>query len=324
MPNLKKHIGLAVLSLGLCGLAVWLGMAKWGRGGEFRPRHRRFVRFALCQYDARVNDVRWSFEHALDYAAEAVRHNADVVVLPEFSFATVHDVRTGKAVFDILSHPVYAKRLTSFARRNGCYLFFNHPSSAKDVSRKALTRRYNTSYVMEPTGEIVAKYRKRNLAILDEECRFSPGTESVIADLPFGRVGMMICKDAFTADGFLPYRVADLVVVQFANITHWADTPAPAGLQEPTFSVRGKMAAAAEYGAKRLRKPILMVNKSGLEGDFAYIGESCATLANGTSLASAGSDCSILYVDFPLDEKGRIDHRRSPTSSNVIWEGVDD
>ena len=282
------------------------------RRGEFRPKHRQFIRFALCQYDARKGDVRWSFLHALDYADEAVRHGADVIVLPEFSFTTVYDVRDRLALFNIMERPEYAGRLADFTRRNGCYLFFNHPYVTNDVPRHPRKSRYNTSYVMGPDGGIVTNYVKQSLALLDQRCHFTKGGRDVIAELPFGTIGMMICKDSAFPEHFQLFRDTDLVVIQFAHITHWANTEAPTGLDEVTASAFGKMARISQHCARVLNKPLLMVNKSGLEDEFAYVGDSRVVIANGTCLAEAGSDCRILYADFPLGPDGRIDRDHHP------------
>lgn len=280
--------------------------------GTFRPRHGGFVRFALCQYDARVGDIRWSFLHALDYAKEAVRHGADVIVLPEFSFTSVHDIRTKEAYFNILERPEYVRRLAEFTRVNGCYLFFNHPFTTNDIPRARRPSHYNTSYVMGPDGALVTNYVKQALALLDHRCEMRPGDRDVIAELPFGRVGMMICKDSAFPDHFWKYSEADLVTIQFAHITHWSENPVPTGLREPTFSVTNAMARISAACALTIHKPFLLVNKTGLEDEFAYIGDSRVTIANGTTIAYAGSHGDILYADFPLGPDGRIDPNRHP------------
>lgn len=314
---MKKALAILRLILAAIGVIAVLAVAAFlvavhVRRGEFRPKHRGFIRFALCQYDSRVGDIRWSFLHALDYAAEAVRHGADVIILPEFSFTSLHDIRTRRALFNIMERPEFAGRLSDFTRRNGCYLLFNHPFSTNEVPGAARPRYHNTSYVMGPDGNIVTNYVKQALALVDRRCGFSEGPRDVMAETPFGKVGMMICKDSAFPDHFTEYHDADVVVIQFAHVTHWAATPAPPGLQEPTSEVANKMAKISQQCADVLRKPLLMVNKSGFEQEFAYVGDSRVVVANGTSIAAAGSDCRILYADFPLGDDGRIDRGHHP------------
>ena len=251
--------------------------------------------------------------------AERIRgriRGADVVILPEFSFTSVHDLRTRAAYFNILERPEYARRLAEFTRANGCYLFFNHPFTTNDIPG-ARPSYYNTSYVLGPDGALVTNYVKQALALLDHRCEMRPGDRDVVAGLPFGRVGMMICKDSSYPDHFREYGGADLVAIQFAHITHWSENPVPSGLRETTASVTNTMARVSAACVRALHKPLLMVNKTGLEDEFAYIGDSRVVVANGTTISRAGSDCAILYADFPLGPDGRIDPKGEATRAQV-------
>ena len=301
---------LAILLLA-CLLAAGSFVA-WvhARRGEFHPRHRGFVRFALCQIDSRVGDIRWNFLHAMDYAQDAVRHGADVVILPEFSFTTVHDVRTRLSCFNILERPEYASRLSEFTLNNGCYLFFNHPSVTNVNHRMHV---YNTSYVMGPDGQLVTNYCKQAMALIDKRCFIKPGSVDVLARLPFGNVGMMICKDAYYPNHFPMYHDADVIAIQFAHIVNWGDTNAPTGLQEPMAEpATHNIPHVANLCTRQFQKPLLMVNKTGMEDMYGYVGGSRVVVANGSCIAKANSHADILYADFLLDESGRIRSDRHP------------
>ena len=306
---LRRTMGVLLLLavLGVVAFVIWTYAGR----GEFRPKHRGFVRFALCQYGSRVGDIRWSFLNALGYAQEAVRHGADVVILPEFSFTSVYDIRSMTGHFNILERPEYYRRLSDFTLKNGCYLFFNHSYTTNSPVNHRPSY-FNTSYVMGPDGTIVTSYVKRAMALLDKRCKFKPGKGPVVLDLPFARIGMMICKDSSFPHSFPEYRDADLVTIQFSHITHWGTNDVPVALAEPTWSVVDSLAKVANACTRNFRKPLLMVNKSGLETDFAYIGDSRVVIPNGTALAHLGSDCNILYADFPLGPDGRIDPNRHP------------
>ncbi len=289
--------------------AAFVGWAR-SRRGEFHPHHRGFVRFALCQYDTRTGDIRHNLLHALDFADEAVRHGADVVLLPEFSFASVHDVRSKLACFNILEREELAGRLSDFTRRHGCYLLFNHPFVVTNESPKKIV--YNTSYLMGPDGAVCAEYRKQAMALLDIRCSLSPGKTDVVADLPFGRLGLMICKDAYYPEHFPSFSDADVVAIQFAHIVNWGPDLPPNGLREPIAEAPANFPRVSRLCTSVLRKPLLMVNKTGMEDVYAYIGGSRVVVANGTTVALAASHSDILYADFPLDENGRIDPERHP------------
>jgi predicted amidohydrolase len=58
-------------------------------------------------------------------------------------------------------------------------------------------RYYNTAVLLNPHGQLVARYRKIHLFSYqsEEHDRLSPGTEAVAVDTPFGKVGLAICYD---------------------------------------------------------------------------------------------------------------------------------
>jgi predicted amidohydrolase len=61
----------------------------------------------------------------------------------------------------------------------------------------------NRSFLFSPAGEIVARYDKIHMFDVDladgesyrESATFRPGTRAVVADLPYGRLGLSICYD---------------------------------------------------------------------------------------------------------------------------------
>lgn len=303
-----------------CTVLVVLGLAvftlvEWKSRGEFRPRHPGRIRFALCQYGSRVGDLAWNVAHALDYAEEAVRCGADVVVLPEFSFTTVHDLCVGRAWVNLEEVPWLGKALGDFTRRHRCYLFANH---ARTLGKKH-RRRVNESFLVGPDGKVLARYAKRFLALLDRRIGFAPGTnDAVVAELPFARVGMLICKDTGHSESYREaFREADLLLMQFGQIAHWGEGTAPSGLRDSLAGATNVFPRVAEDWAQdHDGKPFLMVNKTGLEREFAFAGGSRVFGADEKPLAMAGSDESILYVDFPLDTEGKIDVARATAPEN--------
>ena len=66
-------------------------------------------------------------------------------------------------------------------------------------------RVFNTAVVLDPSGEVVARYRKIHLFDVDlgsdgggafrESATFAPGDEVVVAETPFGGLGMSVCYD---------------------------------------------------------------------------------------------------------------------------------
>jgi predicted amidohydrolase len=53
--------------------------------------------------------------------------------------------------------------------------------------------RYNTAVVIGPDGKLAGKYRKQKLG--HELARNTPGTQSRVWEIPYGKLGVMICAD---------------------------------------------------------------------------------------------------------------------------------
>ncbi len=275
----------------------------------FRPKTPGRVRFALCQYESRLGDVRWSFDQAMRFAKEAADHKADVVVLPEFSFSSTLDVAMGKARFNLLKRFYTRYGIRYFVRVNGCHLVVNHPVGFRNGTNVVS---YNETLVFTPSGQVMTNYYKRLLSLMDTGFLFTPGSQPVIADFPFGRVGLMICKDSSIPMKSVAYRQADLILIQFANIGRWTDEMGPLGKAYPLAELQADFDKIAQRCTEKLLHPVLMVNKTGLENEYIYVGGSRAVAADGTEIGRLGSGSGILYVDFLLGEDGRIRQDVSP------------
>lgn len=307
--SLRRRAGWTLAVVALVAAAAWT-CCHW------LPRKARRIngrlRVAVCQYDSRPDNYRWNIDHALRYASEAAAHGAGVVVLPEYSFCSAADVLEGAAYREMRRAMRWlGPRLARFCRAHRCYLFANIPFESKSRLHGKL-KRYNRSIVYDPCGRVAAAYDKRFVAILDEFCQVLPGHRQPPVELDFGRVGMMICKDTLSPQSFENYNGVDLIVAQFGHITDWTtSTNDPPWLINDMGDAHDDFPEIAKELAGTFHCPAVFANKTGLEPAGAYTGGSCATAADGTITARAGFGGDILYVDFELDENGRI-HRDAP------------
>jgi formamidase len=84
-----------------------------------------------------------------------------------------------------------SEQLCEVARQTGKWLI---PGSMYEVERASM---FNTSLVISPSGEIVARYRKM-FPWLPYESETTPGEQFCIFDIPeVGRFGLCICYDAW-------------------------------------------------------------------------------------------------------------------------------
>ena len=292
----------------LLGLIAAIALVNHGRPKDAPKKH---IRFALCQYGTRLRDMEWNFNHALHEAEEAVRHGADVIVLPEFSFVACLDLKDGKGWFNLEKKRDWLRRIRSFTRENNVYLFVNHPSI---VFHHHSTNRYNQTKIFGPDGSVVATYRKRFLSLMELAFDMKTGIDPTIAELPFGKLGLMICKDSMVMEEFKQYALADLVVIQYAYLTFWGNSPVvPLGWREPSRHSLATFNMLVTNGISHIRRPLLLCNKSGLEGEFLYNGSSAIVDSSGKVLHQSGTGTDIVYADIPLDESGKICGEPSPT-----------
>ncbi len=146
------------------------------------------MRLALVQTAPRMLEPRANLESALALMEPLA---ADVYLLPELCFsgytfdrkeevaATAEPAGEGE-VFDALA---------AFARERQAYVCWGFPERAGE-------RFYNSASLVGPDGH-VGTYRKVHL-FSRETLFFSPGdAPAPVYDLPFGRVGLMICFDWF-------------------------------------------------------------------------------------------------------------------------------
>ena len=108
-----------------------------------------------------------------------------------------------------------SRLLRERARRYRTYLVYN----TVEISEGSY---YNTSFLFGREGELVGKYRKTHLPVVELEAGFAPGMEYPVFDLDFGRVGLLICYDQFFAPTAqaLAERGAELICIPSAGDMH--------------------------------------------------------------------------------------------------------
>ena len=158
---------------------------------------KRQVRIGCVQTPA-LATFDEAIEAARRLAADAVTAGAELVCLPEYcgGLATENGVVKPPAAPEA-SHPVL-EALRTFTRDAGVWMLIG--SVAVDGSGDRLI---NRGFLVDGKGEIRARYDKIHLFDVDlseteryrESAVISPGKEAVVADTPWGRLGMTTCYD---------------------------------------------------------------------------------------------------------------------------------
>jgi len=160
----------------------------------------------------------------------------------------------------------------------------------------------NRSFLINPTGEIEARYDKIHMfdvQVTPEETYresdgYRPGRKAVLAETPFGDVGMTICYDVRFPHlhRALAHAGAKILTVPaaFSPVTgkaHW----------EALLRAR-----AIETGCYVLAPAQTGTHKATKGKPRKTHGHSLAIAPWGEVLSDAGTDCGITYVDLDLDE----------------------
>ena len=182
-------------------------------------------------------------------------------------------------------------RLRTLASELGIWLHVGSLGIKIDAARVA-----NRSYLLDPHGEIAAHYDKLHMFDVDlangesyrESQYYGPGTKAVLADLPWGRLGMTICYDLrFPA----LYRALATAGANLIAI--------PAAFTRQTGQAHWHVlvrARAIETGAF-----VFAATQGGLhENGRETFGHSMIVSPWGDILAEAGEDPGVVFADIDL------------------------
>jgi len=160
---------------------------------------------ASCIQFTSARDYDPNIRVVSDLVRRARDGGADLVMTPENTGLTepVGKFRREKAR-DEANHPVLAA-LRDVAQETGVWLLIG--SLAVDLSREpgreGESRLANRSYLVDPRGAVGARYDKIHMFDVDlaggesyrESNAFRPGERTVLAETPWGALGMTVCYD---------------------------------------------------------------------------------------------------------------------------------
>jgi len=139
-----------------------------------------------------------SFAQAVGLIRKARSDGADYVLTPEMSNLMQEN---RKSLFALLQDEEHDSSLTSYRTLARELKIFVHVGSL--AVRVSPDRAANRSFLIDPAGEIAARYDKIHMFDVNldngesyrESANYSPGEAAVLTDLPWGRLGLSICYD---------------------------------------------------------------------------------------------------------------------------------
>jgi predicted amidohydrolase len=253
------------------------------------PSPRRF-RAALVQLRA-GRSIAVNLDSAEALIRRAGRGGATYVQTPENTALMELEPERVLAQAQPEDESVPLARLRALARELGIWLHVGSLAIRLDPERVA-----SRSFLITPEGEIAARYDKLHMFDVDlaggesyrESHYYCPGATAVLADLPFGRLGLSICYDLrFPA----LYRALAEAGAEFIAI--------PSAFTKQTGEAHWHVlvrARAIETGAY-----VLAATQGGLhENRRLTYGHSLIVSPWGEVLAEAGEEPGVIFADLDL------------------------
>lgn len=142
------------------------------------------VKIAVVQLDVKQFEPEENLKRAESFIARASKKGANVIVFPE-GFIT-GSIRLQKSLAD--ENHEYHDHMKELAVK------YNIDIVAGTIVEKEKTGLYNTSYYIDSSGKIRAKYRKINLW-LSERSYVNSGNQVCVFNTRYGKAGIAVCWD---------------------------------------------------------------------------------------------------------------------------------
>ncbi len=145
------------------------------------------IRIGMAQMLVEGGEPQRNLERALQNIAQASEKKCDIVLLPEvLDLGWTHPSAKNEAE-TILGNR--SNQICKEARDKKIYVCCG-------LTEKSGDQVYNTALFINPNGQIIYKYHKINLLVVEQEY-YSIGKQLSVLDTPFGLIGINICADNY-------------------------------------------------------------------------------------------------------------------------------
>jgi len=153
---------------------------------------------AACVQNNASPDVDENLDTCLRLSKQAAQEGAQLIALPEyFSGLRTEDFRIIPAAFREEEHPVFPAFQKAASELKVWFLLGSLGVTNSDG------RVSNRSYLIDAEGNIVVRYNKIHMFDVElepgkfytESATICPGDESVVAQTPWGGIGLSVCYD---------------------------------------------------------------------------------------------------------------------------------
>ncbi|MEX2201515.1 MAG: carbon-nitrogen hydrolase family protein [Dongiaceae bacterium] len=240
------------------------------------PDTRAPFRVAVWQYRARDETPAERIERLESVLAELGAGTTDLVCCPELFLSGYNIGALVRERAEPADGPS-ARAIAELAKRFGTAILYGYPELDGGS-------RYNAVACIGPDGTRIANHRKLQLPSDYERETFGRGGRLTFFELAGYRLGLLVCYDVEFPEAVRACALggAEIVVAPTALRSKWA------------FVARQMIPTRAfENGVF-----LVYANYAGEEGDWQYLGESCAIGPDGSEIARAGSGEEVLRAEL--------------------------
>ena len=152
------------------------------------------VRVAAVQMKV-TGDPDINTERMASWIKSAKSRNVKIVCFPETSLISDHT--------NIKNASTYLEKISAACKDSKIFCIFSSYS-------KENGKNYNIAYVMDYNGNIVHKYRKKNLWGIEKKY-IKPGNSNRIVKTKYGNIGVIVCYDYADPKNAAKLKSADII-----------------------------------------------------------------------------------------------------------------
>lgn len=236
-------------------------------------------------------DVAGNLKKCLSALRDAAKHGADLILYPELTLLPFFPQYEKQDVSDkaVKANANEIREFRKACRENRIYAV---PNFYYEENQK----RYDASFLIAPTGEIQGIQKMVHIAQAAgfyEQDYYAPSDDGFqVFRTPFGNLGIVVCFDRHYPESIRTEKLkgADLILIPTANTK-----------AEPLDMFEWEIRVQAFQNCI----PIVMCNRTGMEGQMVFAGESLAVEADGNLIVKADDREQLVYVDIDMDNNRR-------------------
>lgn len=265
------------------------------------------LKIGVVNFHAAWGKKEKNLTEMLEYVNQAKEEQIQLLVFPEMALTGYAYEKEMQSLEAENEQGDCVKRLAEAAKDNGMYLMVGMPY--RDIKTNAL---YNAAGIFSPDGS-VRFYKKIHIPLSSELDWASRGTQPLLLETPWGKIGVAICYDVYFFPELIRYYCgmgARLII----NLTAYSKGY---GLKQAIYPLTTYVFTNQIY--------IASANLCGVEPDGQdYYGGSCilgpcekdkfdASYYAGIPFGADGADqCGMFFAEIDLSKAQREIYKKNP------------